>query len=126
MLATPEEFHPALVAAFNAGDLEAVFRLYDAEAVFVVKPGKITDGPDELRAALERVVSLVRLGGRIAIEPRSFARSGDVTLVLGTYRLSGRRRDGSPVELAGRFADILRRQPDGRWLIAVDNGLAGE
>jgi len=123
MLARPEEFHPALVAAYNAGDLEAMFRLYDPQAVFVVKPGKITDGPAELRAALER---LIGLGGRIAIEPRSFARSGDVTLVLGTYRLSGRRRDGSPVELAGRFADILRLQPDGRWLIAVDNGLAGE
>ncbi len=123
MLATPEEFHPALVAAYNAGDLEAMFRLYDPQAVFVVKPGKITDGPAELRAALER---LIALGGRIAIEPRSFARSGDVTLVLGMYRLSGRRRDGSPLELAGRFADILRLQPDGRWLIAVDNGLAGE
>jgi ketosteroid isomerase-like protein len=38
----------------------------------------------------------------------------------------GRRRDGTTLELAGRFADVLRRQPDGRWLIAVDNGLAGE
>jgi ketosteroid isomerase-like protein len=126
MLGKPEEFHPALVAAFNAGDLEALFRLYDPKAVFVIKPGKITDGPTELRAALERLVSLIRLGGRIAIEPRSFTRSGDVTLVLGTYRLTGRRRDGSPLDVAGRFADILRLQPDGRWLMAVDNGLAGE
>lgn len=123
MLAKPEDLHPALVAAYNAGDVEAMFRLYDPKAVFVIEPGRVTDGPAELRAALERVIAL---GGHIAIQPRSFTRSGDVTLALGSYQLSGHRRDGSSVELAGRFADILRLQPDGRWLIAVDNGLAGE
>ena len=95
MLARPEDLHPALVAAYNAGDAEAMFRLYDPNAVFVIKPGRVT-------------------------------RSGDVTLVLGTFQLSGRRRDSSSVELAGRFADVLRLQPDGGWLLAVDNGLAGE
>lgn len=123
MVAKPEDLHPALVAAYNAGDAEAMFRLYDPKAVFVIEVGRVTDGPAELRAAIERVIGL---GGSIAIEPRSFTRSGDVTLVLGSYRLSGHRRDGSSVDLAGRFADVLRLQPDGRWLIAVDNGLAGE
>src|SRR5215468_3639779 len=124
MIAKPEELHPALVAAYNAGDVEAVARLYDPNAVFVIKPGRVTEGPAELRATLER---LVGLGGRIAIEPRSFTRSGDATLVLGTFKLSGRRRrDGSSADLAGRFADVLRLQPDAGWLIAVDNGFAGE
>ena len=121
-IAKPDDVHPALVAAYNAGDLDAMVGLYDARAVFVIKPGRVTDGPAELRAALSR---LIGLGGRIVIEPRSFVRSGDVALVLGSYALSGRRRDGTPVELAGRFADVLRLQPDGRWLLAVDNGFAG-
>jgi uncharacterized protein (TIGR02246 family) len=122
-LARPEDFHPALVAAHNAGDLDAMAGLYDPTAVFVIKPGRVTDGPAELRAALQR---LLALRGKLAIEPRSFTRSGDVTLVLGSYQLSGRRQDGTPVEVAGRFADVLRLQSDGRWLLAVDNGFAGE
>jgi ketosteroid isomerase-like protein len=28
---------------------------------------------------------------------------------------------GSPLELAGRFTDVVRRQPDGRWLFVIDN-----
>jgi len=123
MIAKPEDLHPALVAAYNAGDVEALARLYDPEAVFVVKPGRVTDGPAELRATLER---LVGLGGRLVVEPRSFTRSGDVTLVLGIFRVTGRSRDGSPGDVAGRFADVLRLQPDGGWRIAVDNGFAGE
>jgi len=123
MIAKPEDLYPALVAAYDAGDLEAMARLYDPKAVFVVRPGRVTDGPAELRAALER---LIALRGRLAVEPRTFTSSGDVTLVLGTYKLSGRRADGSRVDVGGRFADVLRLQPDGGWLLAVDNGLAGE
>jgi uncharacterized protein (TIGR02246 family) len=124
MLTRPQDLHPELSAAYNAGDLEGMLALYDPEAVFVVKPGRVTDGPAELRAALQR---LIELRGHLTIDPSAFVPSGDVLLVLGRYALSGaRRRDGTPVELAGRFADVLRRQPDGRWLIAIDDGFAGE
>jgi uncharacterized protein (TIGR02246 family) len=115
----PEELHPALAAAFNAGDLDGVCALYDPKAAFVVKPGHVTDGPAELRATLRRLVE-----GRLqlTVDPETFVRSDDVVLALGRYRLSGHRRDGTTVELESGFADVLRRQPDGRWLIAVDNG----
>lgn len=117
----PEDFHPALVGAYNAGNVDAMFALYDPKAVFVIKPGRVTDGPDQLRAALQRMIDL---RGRIAIQPQTFVRSGDVVLVLGSYALTGTRRDGSPVELTGRFADVLRQQANGGWQMAVDNGFA--
>jgi uncharacterized protein (TIGR02246 family) len=119
----PEELHPALTTAYNAGDLESMLALYDPKAVFVIKPGRVTDGPAELRTALRR---LIELRGHLTIHPHAFVRSDDVVLVLGEYTLSGRRRDGTPLELESRFADVLRRQPDGRWLIAVDNGFNGD
>jgi hypothetical protein len=34
----PEEPHPALSAAYNAGD---------HKAAHVIKPGRVTDGPDD-------------------------------------------------------------------------------
>jgi ketosteroid isomerase-like protein len=119
MPSRPENLHPELVAAFNAGDLDGVCAVYDPKAVFVVKPGQVTDGPAELRAALRR---LIELGHRLQVHPETFVRSDDVVLVLGGYGLTGHRRDGTPFDVDSRFADILRRQPDGSWRIAVDNG----
>jgi hypothetical protein len=38
MSTRPEELHPALTTAYNAGDLESMLALYDPKAVFVIKP----------------------------------------------------------------------------------------
>jgi uncharacterized protein (TIGR02246 family) len=123
MVTRPEDLYPALSEAYNAGDLEAMLSLYDPKAVFVIKPGRVTESPAELRAAMQH---LIALRGSLTVDPHSFTRSDDLVLVLGTFTLSGRRADGTPFESASRFADVLRRQPDGRWLIAVDNPYGGD
>jgi uncharacterized protein (TIGR02246 family) len=117
----PEALYARLCDAYNAGDLESMLALYDPKAVYVIKPGRVTNGPAELRAAMQHVIEL---GGKLAINPHSFVRSDDVLLVLGEFTLSGRRHDGTPFERVARFADVLRRQSDGRWLLAVDNPCA--
>ena len=118
MVTRPEDLYPALSEAYNTGDLEALVSLYDPKAVFVVRPGRVTESSAELRGAMQH---LVALRGRLIVNPRTFIRSDDLALVLGTFTLSGRRGDGTPFDRTSRFADVLRRQPDGRWLIAVDN-----
>ena|SRR5215472_7298946 len=117
MVARPEDLYPALTEAHNAGDLEALVALYEPKAAFVIKPGRVTESPAELRGAMQH---LVALRGRLTVNPRTFIHSDDLVLVLGTFTLSGRRGDGTPFERTSRFADVLRRQPDGRWLVAVD------
>jgi len=123
MAALPEDLYFALAEAYNAGDLEALVSLYDPKAVFVIKPDRVTQGPAELRDALRRFIDL---RARLTVVPRTFIRSDDVVLVLGEFTLVGRRRDGTPLDRSARFADVLRRQPDGRWLVAVDNPFGGE
>jgi ketosteroid isomerase-like protein len=123
MVTRPEDLYPALSEAYNAGDLEAVLSLYDPKAAYVIKPGRVTESPAELRAALQHVVAL---RGRLAVNPQSFTRSDDLVLVLGKFTLSGSRGDGTPFERVSRFADVLRRQPDGSWLLAVDNPYGGD
>ena len=121
MVTRPEDVYPRLCEVYNAGDLEALLALYDPAAVFVVKPGYVTRGPAELRAALQRAIDL---RGKLTITPQSFVRADDIVLVLGQFALSGVRRDGTPLDRVARFADVLRRQPDGGWRIAVDNPFA--
>ena len=118
MVTRPEDIYPALSEAYNAGDLEALVSLYDPKAVFVIKPGRVTESPEELRGAMQHVAAL---RGRLTVNPRTFIRSDDLVLVLGTFTLSGRRGDGTAFERTSKFADVLRRQPDGHWLVAIDN-----
>jgi ketosteroid isomerase-like protein len=123
MVTRPEDLHPALSKAYNASDFDAVLTLYDPKAAFVIKPGCVTEGPTDLRTALKRVVDLQ---GRMTINPQSFVRFDDIVLVLGTFTLAGHRSDGTAFENTSRFADVLRRQPDRRWLIVVDNPFGGD
>ena len=114
----PEDLYPALAGAYNAGSLEGMLALYDPKAVFVIKPGRTTEGPAELRAALQHALGF---RARLTITPQRFIRSNDVILVHGTWTLVGARPDGTPIERVSRFADVLRQKPDGRWLLAIDN-----
>jgi uncharacterized protein (TIGR02246 family) len=119
---TPDDTYRELAEAYNTGKLDAMVACYAPDAVFVIEPGRVTQGPVELRAALQHNLGI---GARLTIAPESFTRSGDIMLVVGTFTMAGTRADGRPLDRTRRFADVLRRQPDGRWLIAVDNPYGG-
>jgi ketosteroid isomerase-like protein len=48
-------------------------------------------------------------------------RVGDLALLQGEWAFVGTAPDGSPVELAGRSAEVVRRQPDGSWRYVIDH-----
>jgi|SRR5215472_430299 len=123
MVTQPRDLHEALSEAYNAGDLEALLSLYEPRAAFVVEPGHVTRSEADLRTALQH---LLALRGRLTIDPQTFIGSDDLVLVLGTFTLSGHRRSGTQFERTSRFVDVLRRRPNGRWLLAVDNPYGGE
>jgi ketosteroid isomerase-like protein len=47
--------------------------------------------------------------------------SGDTALVIGNWTVTGRDADGNDIDAGGRYADVVRRQPDGGWLFVIDN-----
>jgi ketosteroid isomerase-like protein len=107
-----------LVTAINSGNLEAALALYESSAVLLSPEGKPARGTAEVRAAL---------GGFIAMKPRLQSQaervfeSGDLALYLGRWSLDGTDPSGKPIALAGESTDVLRRQADGSWLVAIDN-----
>ncbi len=107
-----------LVAAINAGNLDAAVALYEPTGVLISPAGVPARGTAELRAAL---------GGFIAMKPRLEAQaervfeSGDLALYLSRWTLHGVDPGGKAIEMAGESTDVLRRQADGRWLVAIDN-----
>jgi len=47
----PGDVHPLFVAAFNAGDLDALMRCFEPEACFISKSGRVAAGADAVREA---------------------------------------------------------------------------
>ena len=45
----------------------------------------------------------------------------DLAIIISDWKLTYAGEDGAPVELGDTTTDVVRRQSDGAWLIAVDN-----
>jgi len=118
MVQSPVDTVHRLVAAINAGNLDAAVALYEPSGVLLSPEGAPARGTAELRAAL---------GGFIAMKPKLEAQaervfeSGDLALYLSRWSLQGTDPGGKPIALAGESTDVLRRQAGGSWLIAIDN-----
>ncbi len=115
---TPLETVQQLIQAINDGDIRRALSLYEPEGALVMEPGKVATGTDALRNALE---GFIALKPTITTQSRQIIEAGEITLYCSSWRLTGTAPDGSTVELEGKSSDVLRRQRDGNWLIAIDN-----
>lgn len=115
---SPKDLLSQVEAAFNDGDADALLALYEPDATFVAQPGQTVTGIEEISVALS---------GFFAIKPvfdldvRSIVESQDLALVHSNWTIHGTAPDGSPLAMSGSASDVLRRQPDGTWLLAIDN-----
>ena len=118
-----EDVHRRFQTAFNAGDVEALVSLYEADAILSPERGKTARGKDEIRATYQQFVA-----GRptIRLETTAAWETADgLGLMHGRWTISAKGEDGAPVEVNGISAEVLRRQTDGRWLYIIDNPFAG-
>jgi uncharacterized protein (TIGR02246 family) len=115
---TPIDTVNQLTDALNRGELEAALGLYEPNAVLVVQPGQIARGSTELRAALGR---FIELKPTLRSQTQNVVQVDDIALYMSRWTLQGADPSGQTITMGGESSDILRRQQDGRWLIAVDN-----
>ena len=111
--------HAAFTAAFNTGNLDALLAMYEPTAVLV--PGPAADpvtGHAAIRAALTQFLATK---GKMQIDTTYCHTAGDLAMARGSWTITGTNPDGSPLHVAGDFIEVHRRQPDGRWLIALDH-----
>ena len=104
--ATPEDLARFLVERVNAGDLEGVVALYEADAVLALPDGGVAAGREAIRSFYAAL-----LAGRPTFRPGPqwpALVSGDLALT-STRLLAG-----------GATAEVARRQPDGSWRWVLD------
>jgi ketosteroid isomerase-like protein len=118
---TPEDLGRLVGEAVTSGDIDAVLSLYEPDATFAIPrafgEGSVT-GLDGLREAFDGVLAM---SPKLVVNAEKTLLSGDTALVTGSWTLKGRDADGNDIDAGGRYADVVRRQPDGSWLFVIDN-----
>jgi uncharacterized protein (TIGR02246 family) len=120
----PEELDLLFAQALNAGDIDAMMKLYEPGACLMPEPGQVVSGTKAVREALG---AFLALKPKIKLDVKKLAETGDVAFTSAKWVLEGTGPDGSPVKMEGHSAEFSRKQPDGTWLFVIDNpfGLQG-
>lgn len=102
-------------AALNAKDANAAAALYAEDAVLIPPGESIVQG----REAIEEYWrGAIESGGvrEVSVETIDAQSSGALGYETGRFELIVNGPDGEPVIDRGRYIELLRREPDGRWL----------
>ena len=116
----PEECNQLLLKAHERGDLEAIMALYEPDAVFVVSPGQVVTGRAAIREVLQGIVAADTTGNIDAVTAVSSA-DGSVAFTRAKGSIISPGPDGKPVTTPLHSIEVVRKQPDGTWLIAIDD-----
>lgn len=103
-------------AAFNDRDVERLLALFEPDAVYVTACGKRAIGAADIRTALQQSLDLET---RIIQGTRQTIITGDIALMMSNWSLVPAAGDSDPI--GGTSTIVFRRQPDGEWLIVIDN-----
>ncbi len=112
----PEEFHRVYTEAFNSGDVQRLLDLYEQGGA-LVDPDKVLSGHPAVAESLRRYQAV----GTMTARTRYCIQCDDVALASAAWSIEGSGSAGEPVAMSGRSSDLIRRQPDGRWLLVVDH-----
>ncbi len=102
-------------AALNAKDAKAAAALYTEDAVLIPPGEPLVRG----RAAIEEYWrGAIESGGvrDVSVETMDARSSGSLGYETGSFALTVDGPDGEAVIDRGRYIELLKRQPDGRWL----------
>lgn len=112
----PEQVEEQLVAAVNAGDVDTAVALFEEDAALVAPGGGQASGPEAIRKA---ITSLVEMQPKASGGVRKTVDNGELTLLYFDWTLEGTGPDGKPYRRTGTGVDVIRRQDDGTYKLAV-------
>ena len=112
------DIDPAFQKAFNAGDLDALLKLYDEQSVLVAEPGKPVQGLENIKQAL---MGFLALKLPIQLTVRRTYESGDVGLCVADWSIAGKGPDGKDVKVGGTSVEVVKKTSGGNWVYVIDS-----
>ena len=113
---TPAAVITLLLKARARGDIESAIACYGPEAAVVVQPGKVMHGQAAIKAFVQASAAL-----NLRFDAHRFIEGDGIALHFSQWSANPAEADSDQSQLAGYTADVLRRQQDATWLIAIDN-----
>lgn len=110
--------HDTFVAAVKAGDFDAVAAMYEEQALVMAPNAAAYRGRMAWREALGQFPPI----GEFSFSGAELTPlGGDAVLVTARYSMT-LMPPGAPMAVSdsGKFLEVWRRQPDGRWLMGWD------
>tara|TARA_R110002074_G_scaffold67220_2_gene158431 strand:+ start:6818 stop:7207 length:390 start_codon:yes stop_codon:yes gene_type:complete len=105
-------------AAVGTGDIEGILATFEPNGVLVGKPGMLAQGTPALREAFKHFMAI---NPQISVTDHDVIQADDLALHSSAWKITGQAPDGSTIEQSGLSVVVLRKQPDGRWLMVIDN-----
>ncbi|MGH7992962.1 MAG: YybH family protein [Limisphaerales bacterium] len=116
-LAAIRKLYADNMAALNSGDLAALARFYEKDAIQFPPNSPALTGWEAIRSGLKNELAGIKVAATIEVAEVVIA--DDWTFARGTYRMVTTPQGGGEQTVAtGNWLDILKRQPDGSWKIA--------
>ena len=108
--------------ATTAGDLQTILTLMSDDAVFLVPGQPSMHGKRAFAEAFQSMIPMVRI--EAAHETREIQVHGDIAWFWSYLSVKiTPRHGGQPSRRTGHTLSILRRQPEGNWVVIRDANL---
>lgn len=107
-------------AAANDGDLERWLSLWTDDGIQMAPDAPARIGKEQIQAAMRPRFDLFNTSSMV-INTEEVRMQGDRAYSHGTYRFEMTPEDGGEtIRYSGKFLDIVVKQADGSWKIAID------
>lgn len=107
-------------AALHAGDLERWLSIWMDDAIRMPPGSPPQVGKEQIRAAMQAPVDLFTYSNMTG-DTAEVRVLGDTAYSYGTYTFDMTPKEGGEtISYSGKFLDIVVKQADGSWKIAVD------
>lgn len=115
---TPDMVFRHWAKAFNERDRHGMEATFEDDAVLLLPPGhRLLRG----RQAICDAAHAIAASSTFEIQDIEVLENGDLAMVYVTRTRTTTEPDGTVQRVTGTTTDVVRKQPDGRWLIVIDN-----
>lgn len=107
-----------MTSAFHQKDIEGVMASYEPHAVVVFEPEAPVSDQQMLR---EMFMGAFTINPKFVYSGHEVFVTGDIATHFSPWTMTGTAPDGMEIKQTGLSVAVLRKQPNGRWLMVFDN-----
>ena len=107
-----------MTEAFHKKDLEGVLASYEPNAVIVFAPEKPSSGVDAISEGFRQFFAV---NPKFEYFGHEVFLNGNLAMHFAPWTMTGKTPEGNEIKQSGLSVVVLRKQPNGKWLMVFDN-----